>query len=73
MNAVTEDQAQKMWCPTQTGSPIALGCCVGRRCMAWRWEVEADGEAVYERIPLGGGHHDNAPVGYCGLAGRPTP
>ena len=37
------------------GSFAPITCCIGSRCMQWRW------------LDL----HRQEPVGYCGLAGKP--
>lgn len=48
----------QQWRPTGAINPFA--CCIGSRCMAWRFDAKPDG--------AGPGYE---PRGHCGLAGRP--
>lgn len=43
MNAVTEEQAAKIWCPQVTSLDAARDCCLGTGCMAWRWHMKHPG------------------------------
>jgi hypothetical protein len=50
--------------------------CIGSECMAWRWREGWDEDTksfttLYRKTPTRGGHFENAPLGYCGLAGQP--
>lgn len=50
--------------------------CIASECMAWRWAQEIDEtgkmNTAYRKTPIkdSPGHFDNAPLGYCGLAGK---
>ncbi|MGI9502699.1 MAG: hypothetical protein ACR2RE_06560 [Geminicoccaceae bacterium] len=57
---------------TDLAAGSAFARCIASDCMAWRWGNEAQGVPAYEAKPVAGapGHFDNAPMGYCGLAGR---
>lgn len=61
---------------THQGRQITGSSCIASACMAWRWGNEADGETpAYRttRVKDSPGHFDNAPLGYCGLAGKVSP
>lgn len=47
--------------------------CLASACMAWRWGRDAAGDVAYQvtKMPDNPGHTLNAPMGFCGLAGRP--
>ena len=45
--------------------------CVASDCMMWQWSTLPDGEPEYTAKAIGGGHFENAPCGYCGLANKP--
>lgn len=62
-----EQDAEGKWQPN--GKILPHACCIGSRCMAWRW-------ATSNKQPQGTGFWGNGtPVrgglGYCGKAGRP--
>lgn len=83
----TEEKAREKWCPmarvSDTGggnryphvhdlaNGHAFARCLASDCAAWRWANDSDGEPSYHRTKIGEGHYDNAPLGYCGLAGAP--
>lgn len=79
---LTETEAREKWCPhvryvdsqNATGNrcytvehgPIKnpSSCrCIASDCMAWRWQEKKYDGASSQTI--------EAPVGFCGLAGRP--
>ncbi len=71
MNHLTEEETKKKWCPFANARLIrpetaALNdCCLASECMAWRWgaPLYADSDEVEPTVK----------VGFCGLAGKPTP
>ena len=57
-----------------TSGQLAKECrCIASVCMAWRWNLDDKGQPAYQRtkVPNMSGHFNNAPMGFCGLAGRP--
>ena len=44
--------------------------CIASECMMWQWANDENGEPLYNKKSLGGGHFDNAPMGYCGLTSK---
>lgn len=66
---MTEEEAKARWCPFARvghGNRMAVhlderdAMCRGSACMAWRWVEWPDIREVQQ-----------APLGYCGLAGIP--
>ena len=45
-------------------------CCIASECMMWQWANDENDEPLYDKKSLGGGHFDNAPMGYCGLTSK---
>lgn len=42
---VSEEEAKERWCPVATNEQPTewQACCIGARCMAWRWQpLQAD-------------------------------
>jgi hypothetical protein len=63
----TEEEAFSTICckPGAEHDPRMKGTCVGRGCMAWRWEPAGDVTIRQSGKP------GVARRGYCGLAGKP--
>jgi hypothetical protein len=82
---MTEDEAKTKWCPfaMAPGASFALNrgpegvangrsMCLASECMAFRWDMGGwklaqDGRGMLMRPK----EADEAPEGFCGLAGRP--
>lgn len=78
MNLLTEEEAEKKWCPFAQGGinrqrekdgTVNVGCSASE-CMAWR----SVGDPGAPDEPIFGGVNKGRSAdlrGYCGLAGRP--
>lgn len=76
---LTEDEASVLYCckPGAEHDVRLQGCCVGAKCMAWRWgsiEDDPSGKNPREYPDLRKYHAVDTPrriirKGYCGLAG----
>lgn len=67
---VTLKEAEGLGCPFRAPASTRawMANCIHRRCMAWRWEDPAmDGRRFPDAFVS-----DDAPRGYCGLAGTPV-
>lgn len=68
MSLCTEEEAEECRCPHLSIAQQAPMNCVGANCMAWRWD---DVESLTEFGKMAEDGVSRAPVGYCGLAGKP--
>ncbi len=79
MSIWNEGEASEKWCPfvrragdygdlslnrDAKGGATTASQCIGEICMAWRWAYADDGETIVT--------DGNYPLGYCGLAGKPS-
>lgn len=80
MSIYTEEEASKKWCPFVRHADDPAGttnrpwkvddsinkewCCIGSRCMAWRWDRSQWRAEMDPNIPA---------CGHCGLAGVQMP
>jgi len=62
---VTEQEARKLWCPSQNEGHVGWDetRCIASACMMWRREKDTYGDDYGKDIP------DDR--GFCGLGGRP--
>ncbi len=66
---VTVKEAENLGCPLRppTSSRARMARCIHQCCMAWRWENPTmDSRRLPDAFVS-----DDAPRGYCGLAGTP--
>lgn len=61
---MTEEEAKTKWCPF---ARIDI-CCIGSRCMAWRWEKAIESVSLMCGVVV---TRDSATDGYCGSVGKP--
>ena len=63
---VTSEKAEKMGCPMSMNRPEFAASCIGKTCMAWRWEKIGRDFSKLDH------NHSPTPVystthGYCGM------
>ena len=68
----TEDEAKERACCGSGNRPADNGPCIGSKCMAWEWVIEAavpEGEKnVYDITPRNMIKPVKVERGYCGLS-----
>lgn len=77
---MTEEEAKTKLCPNSMSFPGVEGVfepgpfkCSGSACMAWRWLDNVFGEPAYETRKIDDhGNFEHSPLGFCGLAGKPS-
>lgn len=78
-----EEEAKGLWCfsgrvyggqnRNQAGGPHSKSLCLGSGCAAWRWQGwKIKGHLLIAQDPPEE-DRDGPRLGYCGLAGEPSP
>jgi len=62
---VTPEEAEKMGCPMSMNRPEFAAACIGKTCMAWRWEWHFEDTDESETQ-----HVYSTTHGYCGKVGE---
>jgi len=60
---VTPEEADKMGCPMSMNRPEFAAACIGKTCMAWRWDKDAPIRYKGDGNP----QPTEQAKGYCGM------